>query len=477
MFFHQGKAPLHLYHLDDSPLDLKKLSTAVRESLFSDQFVVQSFSRSDKFLLQFSLNPKPDLVILDFDLADELYTGISIAAHCRRMDPNVVIILCTHFEKADLVNSARSAGADDYLSKGYDPDMIARRLLKIYDLACMRRGLSEGPLLAPVRGRARVVGRTLREIEKKIPLFLDSAVSSIYLEGESGTGKEVVADIIESFLPRTTPFVRFNCAAIAPSLLESELFGYTKGSFTGANSDKMGILESANGGWLFLDEISTLTLQAQASLLRAIESRQVRRVGDTQTKSIRIKILSASNEPLSLLVGEKKFRMDLFQRIKEIVILIPPLRNRPDETPELIHHFCETVKGGPYVMSAPALHVLSRYTWNEGNARELRNAIVAMTAYHLDKTLTPGWIPEYIWNVFSAQELAQPQLENGQIFSQNFISIPWSDNHTREFQEYSDLLLFEIIERLTKVAKKKFKKTKLKDTLKNFRYLPQHSRG
>jgi DNA-binding NtrC family response regulator len=287
------------------------------------------------------------------------------------------------------------------------------------------------------------VGATLERFRKRVPLLLNSAISSIYVEGESGTGKEMIADLIEACLPKSTPFVRINCGAITPSLMESELFGHKHGAFTGANEDKIGLFENANGGWLFLDEVSALTVPAQAALLRAIENKEIRRVGDSKVHKIQLRFLFASNDPLRELVVRSKFRKDLWQRIAEVEIRLTPLRERREEIPELIRHFCNVMPGGPYKLSAPAYEMLTRYSWSEGNVRELRNCLKAMTEFQMNQILTPLSVPERIWQHLEQQHPGKFGSDTPE--EKQYLKIPWTEGQNQTFDSLCDHLFLELV--------------------------------
>ena len=204
-----------------------------------------------------------------------------------------------------------------------------------------------------------------------------------------------MAELFEDYT-KNTPFVKMNCGSIAANLVESELFGYAKGAFTGAASHKIGLLEAASGGWLFLDEVASLSESAQIALLRAIENQEVIRIGESTPRKISVRFIAASNVSLLEKVQMGSFRNDLWQRLCETEIILKPLRDRKHEIPDLIQFFCKTMKGGPYIIEETALNVLCQLPWQEGNVRELRNCLRAMTEHQTNKILTPLGIPERI---------------------------------------------------------------------------------
>jgi transcriptional regulator with PAS, ATPase and Fis domain len=242
--------------------------------------------------------------------------------------------------------------------------------------------------------------------------------------------------------------------------LESELFGHVKGSFTGAMADKKGLIEAASGGWIFLDEVATLSPSAQVALLRVIENQELLRVGSTQPKQIQVRVLSATNEPLPLLVKEGKFRKDLWQRLCEAEIILPPLRERPGEIEPLVRLFCSVMPGGPYTVSETALEVLVSLPWKAGNVRELRNCLRAMTEFHVNKLLTPLSIPDRIWKCLD-DEVMPMEKENEPeatapaaiktIASKQSEEIRISFDTTQpiSYDHMSDVLLLELTKKLT----------------------------
>jgi DNA-binding NtrC family response regulator len=423
---------LRVLHLDDDPFERENLAFALAPH--PEQFALTSVATA--VALRDALAAAPDLVVLDIQLGGT-ETGISLLPHVREAVPEAVVLMCSAADAARTVAQCLELGADDFLSKRFDRTELPSRLLHIYRLAALKRGLAL-PGGNPAPAPARYAGDTIERLARRIPQLIASAVSSVYLEGESGTGKEVVADLFCSALEPGTPFVRVNCAAIAPALLESELFGHVKGAFTGAMGDKRGLLEAASGGWIFLDEVASLSLSAQAALLRALENRELRRVGSVHPVRLELRVLSATNTGLSRLVREGGFRADLWQRLRESEIVLPPLRERREEIPALVSYFCQQMPGGPYQMTETARRVLTQLDWRGGNVRELRNCLRAMTEFQADKRLTPLSLPSWVWKA-----LREPRPPRS-------LSVPLHPGEEWNFDRLSGALLLEVTREVAK---------------------------
>ena len=388
---------LSVLHLDDDPFELERVQVALEKNAIECTYAVTSVPTVAEYQGRLAKEPKPDIVILDIHIDDGTVNGIALAEATRRDVPGTVILMCSTADDVATIADCLNAGADDFLSKQSDRGELSLRVFNSYRLAKLKHGSSDQSDRTNA-GRADPVGATMDRVAKRVPLIINSAISAIFLRGESGTGKEVVADLFGATLAPGTPFIKVNCGAIAPTLLESELFGHVKGAFTGAAADKRGLFEAASGGFIFLDEVATLSPSAQVALLRVLENQEVLRVGSTKPVAINVRVLSATNEPMEQLVKLGRFRADLWQRLRETEIVLPPLRERANEIPALVHHFARAMAGGPYTVSGPVMEVLSNFPWKEGNVRELRNCLRAMTEMHVNKLLTPLAIPERIWD-------------------------------------------------------------------------------
>jgi DNA-binding NtrC family response regulator len=320
----------------------------------------------------------PSVVCVDLGLGDA--SGFEVMEHLRRRSPELPAIVVTAQRDVESAVAAMRAGAYDYLTKPVDRD----RLLLSVKRACERRALvarverlqnelSERKVLGSIVGTSP----SMRELARQVERVLESDVA-VCLFGESGTGKELVARAIHSGGPRHHgPFVPINCAAIPASLQESELFGHERGAFTGATQTRLGCFERAQGGTLLLDEIGEMSLSTQASLLRTLQEKTVRRVGGSQEIPVDVRIVCATHRDLRSEVEAGRFREDLYFRLVVYPIRLPPLRERMDDIPILVAHFLELLQRGQKTVrsvSPETLEALSRHPW-PGNVRELQNVI------------------------------------------------------------------------------------------------------
>lgn len=390
---------ISVYHLDDNFIDLQRVQNLLSEGILGYRFNVRSAQTSESFWQKWHEAPV-DLVLLDINLNEERQ-GLELIADIRSKADDPVIVLYSSLAEAATISAGLQLGIDDFLTKGCVADEMRLRL--VHSFLQRRKPRTR-------RMPSNIVGKTMQEINDQLSLVHDSAVSAIHVYGESGSGKEMVAQIIQtSIKPRT--MIKINCATIVPNLMASELFGHCRGAFSGATNERIGHLEQANNSWLFLDEVACLSEEMQAALLRVLESGELIRVGESTPRRVEVKILSASNVQLVNLVGQGKFRLDLWQRLQELEITLPPLRKRPQEIPLLIEHFLKTMHGGPYRITREAEQILYQHDWRQGNIRELRNCLRSMSAHHLNGLLTPTTIPDRLW-CLSEQRTAMVSLKN-----------------------------------------------------------------
>ncbi|RCS51914.1 sigma-54-dependent Fis family transcriptional regulator [Bremerella cremea] len=313
----------------------------------------------------------PDLMFLDVRLPG--MSGLEALPEIKRIAPETPVVLITAFGDLEVAVEAVRQGTFDYLVKPFSLEDIQT----VIDRALAQKTNEEE--IRPESVSAEMVGTSsaMQEVFKRIALAARS-VAPIVIQGESGTGKELVAQAIHRYGPRhASPFVAVNIASLAPSLIESELFGHVRGAFTHAIQDKRGLLQQANGGTLFLDEVAEIPLPTQAKLLRALEQREVVPVGGSTGEKVDFRIVCASHQDLSACVKQGTFRHDLLFRLNTFRIELPPLRERRDDIPLLVYHFLEQLEkeyDKRLRISPAAMHELEQRSWY-GNVRELRNAV------------------------------------------------------------------------------------------------------
>jgi nitrogen regulation protein NR(I) len=324
-------------------------------------------------------NVQPDLVIMDVRMGG--ISGLETLRRLRQIDAKIPVIMMTAYGTTQTAIEAMKLGAYDYLLKPFDVPKLKELVFSALKAAKdMKRVVSYEPLLESEDYEAGVVGRSqgMQNVFKLIGQLSASDATAL-ITGESGTGKELVARAIYHHGRRSEmPFIAINCAAIPENLLESELFGHEKGSFTGAASQRIGKFEQCNGGTIFLDEIGDMTLPTQTKILRVLQNGSFERVGGNQAVKVDVRVIAATNKPLEQAVAAKEFREDLFYRLNVVRIQIPPLRERSEDVRLLVNYFLrkfgQIQKRPPKSISADALAALERYQW-PGNVRELENVV------------------------------------------------------------------------------------------------------
>jgi DNA-binding NtrC family response regulator len=319
-----------------------------------------------------------DLILCDVKMPG--MDGLSFLRRYRAQGGNALIIMMSAYGDEDAALAAMREGAYDYLQKPFKPDEVILTVRKAEERERLRREVDALRLTLGIGAVGDLVVSQSRGMRDLLELAGRVARhnTTVLITGESGTGKEVVARAIHRMSPRSEcSFTAINCAAIPEQLLESELFGHTKGSFTGATSDHPGLFEIANGGTLLLDEIADLPQALQAKLLRVLEEGEIRRLGARESRKIDVRVLAATGRVMEQAVERGEFRSDLYYRLNVVRLHIPPLRERPDDIPELLAHFSRQVAqrlGHPVSVTPAALVALTRHSW-PGNVRELRNAV------------------------------------------------------------------------------------------------------
>ena len=379
--------------VDDENAVTESLELILKDAGFA-VFTAHTFAASTRILNERTV----DLVITDLRLSDA--TGIDVITHVKRESPDTEVILMTAYGSLDITIEAIKAGAYYYLEKPYTPDRLFALVDRALQLAALRhenealkRTLARDSETFGMIGRDPKIRQIIETIKTAAP-----SDASVLIEGESGTGKELIAAAFHSQSQRASgPFIRINCAAIPHELIESELFGYKKGAFTGADRDKRGLIEAARGGTLLLDEIAEMPTHLQTKLLRVLQERKLRRLGDEHEIDVNFRLVSATNRDTLALLEEGFLRKDLYFRVSTIKIKVPPLRERLDDVPliarRFLKRFNEQYDKKIRDISPEAISRLVRYDW-PGNIRELESVIERAVLFCPGTELMPPCLPE-----------------------------------------------------------------------------------
>jgi two-component system, NtrC family, response regulator PilR len=384
--------------------DEKSMRDLLSMMLRKEGYAVEVADSGTQAASRISKDPLYDLVVTDVSMPG--MTGLELLRHVRKASPDSSVILMTAYGSKETAIEALNEGAAYYVEKPFDLDemkVVARRTIdqkriasENADLKSENRGLK-----AELKGRYRFDGLVGRSGKMKAIFQLIERVagtgSTIVISGESGTGKELIARAIHYNSGRgDRSFVSINCGALPDELLESELFGHMKGSFTGAVTMKKGLFEVADGGTIFLDEIGETTPAMQIKLLRVLQERVIRRVGGTEEIPVDVRVITATNQDLEKMVREKTFREDLFYRINVIPIRMPALREKPEDIPALAEHFLEKYKTSMgkslHAISEETMECLEGYAW-PGNVRELENVIERAVALEPGSVIQADSLP------------------------------------------------------------------------------------
>jgi DNA-binding NtrC family response regulator len=357
-----------------------------------------------------------DIAFIDLKMSP--MDGIEVLGEIKQYSPNTIVVMMTAHGSVETAVTAIKKGAYDYLQKPFDFEelkLFTQKVLAHHQLVHEVAELREE--LASMQGRGEIITRNRAMIEQlDIATRVAESTISILVEGESGTGKELVAHYIHQKSNRADkPFVKVNCAAIPEQLLESELFGHVRGAFTGALKDRQGRFELADTGTIFLDEIGELSSSIQSKLLRVLQTKDFERVGENVTRKVDVRVISATNRNLDEALKEGSFREDLFYRLNGVRIKLPPLRERPEDVPMLIHHFLKKFSNDREVFISPeADKVLKAYRWS-GNVRELENVIERAALLASNGVIKPEQLPEEIYLASSPKALSLEEAEKLQI--------------------------------------------------------------
>jgi two-component system, NtrC family, response regulator AtoC len=341
-----------------------------------------------------------DLMLLDFKMPD--CTGLELLARVKKIAPDLVIIMMTAYGTVKIAVEAVKQGAYDFITKPFELEEMRLTIKKALEMQKLTQENKELRLMLKEKFIFKdMVGssKQMQEVFEVIKKVVNYDVT-ILICGESGTGKELVAQAIHyNSTRRNKPFIKLNCAALPETLLESELFGYDKGAFTGAATVKPGRFELAEGGTLFLDEIGDTSLNMQSKLLRVLQEKEFERVGGRQTIKVNVRIVAATNKDIKLEVEEKRFREDLYYRLNVVPISLPPLRERKEDIPALVFHFMKELnllfQKDFSSVSPEAMACLLRYHW-PGNIRELRNVMEKAILLGEEKIILINHLPEEI---------------------------------------------------------------------------------
>ena len=356
-----------------------------------------------------------DLVLTDLKM--EGADGFEVLKKSQEINESLPVIMMTAFGSVDTAVEAMKLGAMDYIVKPFmhdDIKMTIQRALEHGKLALenitLKRQISQRFAGDEIIGQSEAIARVFDIIEKAAPTR-----ANILITGESGTGKGLIAEAIHKNSPRRDqPFMSINCAAIPETLLESELFGYKRGAFTGATTDKTGLMVMADNGTLFLDEIGDMPLIIQSKGLKVLESGEVLPLGDTRTKKVDVRIISATNKDIEACIKEKSFREDLYYRLNVIEIRIPPLRERREDIPLLANRFLQegAVAAGRKEMAFDnaAMNALVGYSW-PGNVRELRNIVERALIFSVGEQITTDNLPQKVVKGGGKEQLLDGRLQ------------------------------------------------------------------
>jgi DNA-binding NtrC family response regulator len=379
--------------------DEDEIREGLEALLTSEGFDVSSAGTGEAGLQKLEERPF-DLMLLDVSLPDR--NGLELLREIRRRDPSLSIILITAYGSIEMARAAFKGGAQDYITKPWSNDeLVAQVSLAIEGHRLREENVQLKRALKQRYNFPSIIGKS----EKMLAVFdlvtqVAPSRSTVLISGESGTGKELIAKAIHSASTRADKaFIPVNTGSIPVDLLESQLFGHVKGAFTSAVASKKGLFEVADQGTIFFDEISTISPETQAKLLRVIQEREFMRLGGTDTIKVDVRILAASNEDLTKLVREGRFREDLFHRLNVISLKLPPLRERKEDIPLLIDRFldqfCQENGKPPRAFTNGAMKLMMDYDWS-GNVRELENVVERAVVLSTQETMDVDLLPESV---------------------------------------------------------------------------------
>jgi DNA-binding NtrC family response regulator len=397
LFANKG-ANLKIFHLDDNPFDRARFAEVINRGSPDGRVLdLTSCSELSEALSQLR-QATFDICVIDLNLGQGQTEDYIEVIHRIRQAHRGLIFVCSSHDDSNTLKQVIRAGADDFISKAEQDGTWVERILDLTQLRETSEQISfSDEQLSLIPSLRELQGGTVLSIHRQVRAAMSSPIKSILVTGPSGTGKETVADIVASLMPPSAPMVRVNCGAIAPATLHAELFGYRRGAFTGASRDHQGFFEQACGGWLYLDEVALLSADAQIALLRVLENYEIRPLGLEKPRKINLRLIAATNESLTDLVQKGEFRLDLYQRLKEFQINIPPLRDRKKEIPQIISGLINARCGKAAMRLSPTvLQYLCDQNWQQGNVRELRNALRSLSAYAVNQLISPYSLGQWL---------------------------------------------------------------------------------
>jgi two-component system response regulator PilR (NtrC family) len=396
-----NKGIIHV--IDDEPV----IHDVLAQLLTAEGYEVEISASGEEALEKF---PSQSFDVILLDLLMPGMDGIEVLRRIKRIDPQAAVIIITAYGSVESAIAAMKIGALDYVQKPFKHDV----LLLAVEKALERKRLQDENVrlkdeLRQRFGFANIIGKS-QAMQAVFDLVKAAAPtrSTILLQGESGTGKELVAKAIHLNSNRAdAPFITVNSGSLPPDLLESHLFGHVKGAFTGAVALKKGLFEAADQGTIFFDEISSISLETQAKLLRVMQEKEFMRLGGTQTIKVDVRILAATNTDIEALIAEKAFRKDLFYRLNVIKIEIPPLRERKEDIPLLVKHFVDIYARENHKdiegVSEDVFEILDAHAW-PGNVRELENLVERAVVLVRAKVITRTYLPPFLLRGDGAEE-------------------------------------------------------------------------
>lgn len=416
-----------VFIVDDDDLILSMLSRVLKK----EGYDVSSEADTDDIVTKIK-NSSPDVVVLDIGLPD--ISGLDILQEIKSNGLNSQVVMLTADDSAETAVKAMKLGAVDYLTKPFNIDKIKMVISNAIEKESLKREVAYLRKVCSESYENNLLGESvaLKELKDKMEKMAHARVSTILITGESGTGKEVVSRHIHQLMHGNNnggyaPFVSINCAALPDSILESELFGYEKGSFTDARSDKTGLFEMANGGSILLDEIGDMKPSLQSKLLRVLEERRIRRLGGKNEIPIELLVMATTNRNLSEAVTTGNFRQDLFFRLNTFYMHIIPLRERQEDIPILASHylsyFARKYNNKKIRMFSPETEqLLISYSW-PGNVRELKNLVERFVVLENTEVIEPEHLPTWLLHPADNTMSADQVSDNGYTLPESGISL------------------------------------------------------